>query len=46
MSGSGSGVFAAFRSREAAEEARRRLRRSDWRMPVVESVSKGVEVFR
>lgn len=46
MSGSGSGVFAAFRSREAAEEARRRLNRSDWRMPIVESVSKGVELFR
>ena len=45
MSGSGSGVFAAFSSRRAAEEARRRLRRADWRMPVVESVPKGVELF-
>ena len=45
MSGSGSGVFAAFRSRALAEEARQRLDRTDWRMPIVESVQKGVELF-
>ncbi|MFQ5601372.1 MAG: 4-(cytidine 5'-diphospho)-2-C-methyl-D-erythritol kinase, partial [Candidatus Krumholzibacteriia bacterium] len=46
MSGSGSGIFAAFRSRNAAESARRELARTDWRMPIVESVQKGVEFFR
>jgi 4-diphosphocytidyl-2-C-methyl-D-erythritol kinase len=46
MSGSGSGVFAAFRNVRAAESARRRLDRSDWRMPIVASQSKGVELFR
>jgi 4-diphosphocytidyl-2-C-methyl-D-erythritol kinase len=46
MSGSGSGVFGAFASAAAAEAARRRLARDDWRMPVVESVQKGVELFR
>jgi 4-diphosphocytidyl-2C-methyl-D-erythritol kinase len=46
MSGSGSGVFAAFRNSRAAESARRRLERSDWRMPIVGAQSKGVELFR
>ena len=46
MSGSGSGIFAAFRSVRAAESARRKLDRSDWRMPIVASQSKGVELFR
>ena len=46
MSGSGSGVFAAFKSVRAAEAARRRLERSDWRMPIVESRPCGVELFR
>jgi 4-diphosphocytidyl-2-C-methyl-D-erythritol kinase len=46
MSGSGSGVFAAFGSRRAAESARRRLDRADWRMPIVESRPEGVELFR
>jgi 4-diphosphocytidyl-2-C-methyl-D-erythritol kinase len=46
MSGSGSGVFGAFRSAAAATEARRRMQRDDWRMPVVESRSEGVELFR
>jgi 4-diphosphocytidyl-2-C-methyl-D-erythritol kinase len=46
MTGSGSGVFAAFRTREQAAEARRRLGRTDWRMPIVESLQKGVELFR
>lgn len=46
MSGSGSGVFAAFRSVRAAEGARRKLERSDWRMPIVASQPKGVELFR
>jgi len=45
MSGSGSGVFAAFRTRESAEEARRKLGRSDWRMPVVESTTTAVDFF-
>jgi 4-diphosphocytidyl-2-C-methyl-D-erythritol kinase len=45
MSGSGSGIFAAFRSRVAAEKARRDLHRTDWRMPIVESVPRGVEIF-
>ena len=45
MSGSGSGVFAAFRSREAAVDARRRLGRSDWSTRIVASVPRGVEVF-
>jgi 4-diphosphocytidyl-2-C-methyl-D-erythritol kinase len=46
MSGSGSGVFAAFKSVRAAEAARRRLERTDWRMPIVESRANGVELFR
>jgi 4-diphosphocytidyl-2-C-methyl-D-erythritol kinase len=46
MSGSGSGVFAAFKTVRAAESARRRLERSDWRTPIVESSSVGVELFR
>jgi 4-diphosphocytidyl-2-C-methyl-D-erythritol kinase len=46
MSGSGSGIFAAFRNMQLAESARRRLERSDWRMPIVASQSKGVELFR
>lgn len=46
MSGSGGGVFGAFRSRQAAEWARTQLGRTDWRMPVVESTQKGVELFR
>jgi 4-diphosphocytidyl-2-C-methyl-D-erythritol kinase len=45
MSGSGGGVFAAFRNREDAERARRDLRRSDWRIPIVPSVQTGVELF-
>ena len=45
MSGSGSGVFAAFKRRADAVEARQRLGRTDWRMPIVESVQKGVELF-
>ena len=45
MTGSGSGVFAAFRTRAAADRARRALGRSDWRMPIVPSVARGVELF-
>jgi 4-diphosphocytidyl-2-C-methyl-D-erythritol kinase len=45
MSGSGGGLFAAFATREDAQRARRQLRRSDWRMPVVPSVQTGVELF-
>jgi 4-diphosphocytidyl-2-C-methyl-D-erythritol kinase len=45
MSGSGSGVFAAFGSQRAAEAARRSLERTDWRMPIVESRQEGVELF-
>jgi 4-diphosphocytidyl-2-C-methyl-D-erythritol kinase len=45
MSGSGSGVFAAFKNRKDAVEARHRLGRTDWRMPIVESLQKGVELF-
>jgi 4-diphosphocytidyl-2-C-methyl-D-erythritol kinase len=45
MSGSGSGVFAAFRDATIAEEARRKLGRSDWRMPLVESATTGNEFF-
>ena len=46
MSGSGSGVFGAFKSARSAEEARRRMARTDWRMPIVESRTGGVELFR
>ncbi len=46
MSGSGSGVFGAFGTVRAAERARDKLGRSDWRMPIVESRSTGVELFR
>ena len=46
MSGSGSGVFAAFKTVRAAESARHRLERSDWRMPIAASRSQGVELFR
>lgn len=45
MSGSGSGVFAAFRHRKRAEAARDELGRSDWRMPIVESATSGIEFF-
>ena len=45
MSGSGSGVFGAFRTEAAAEKARREFGRSDWRMPIVPSIEKGVELF-
>ncbi len=45
MSGSGSGLFAAFRNRKGAEAARTELGRSDWRMPIVESTTAGVEFF-
>ena len=45
MSGSGSGLFAAFRTRKGAERARRELGRSDWRMPIVESATTGIEFF-
>jgi 4-diphosphocytidyl-2-C-methyl-D-erythritol kinase len=45
MTGSGSGVFAPFRTRAAAERARRGLGRSDWRMPIVPAVPRGVELF-
>jgi 4-diphosphocytidyl-2C-methyl-D-erythritol kinase len=46
MSGSGSGVFGAFKSVREAEKARRKIGRTDWRMPVVESRQEGVELFR
>jgi 4-diphosphocytidyl-2-C-methyl-D-erythritol kinase len=46
MSGSGSGVFGAFKNLRAAENARRRLARTDWRMPIVESHQGGVDLFR
>ncbi len=45
MSGSGSGLFAAFRTRQRAERARRELGRSDWRMPIVESATAGIDIF-
>ena len=46
MSGSGSGVFGAFKTARAAEEARLRMARTDWRMPIVEARTGGVELFR
>jgi 4-diphosphocytidyl-2-C-methyl-D-erythritol kinase len=46
MSGSGSGVFGAFKSIRDAESARSRIGRTDWRMPVVESRQGGIELFR
>lgn len=46
MSGSGSGVFGAFKNARDAEQARRTMGRTDWRMPVVESRQGGVEAFR
>jgi len=46
MTGSGSGVFAAFGDQRRAERVRRDLGRSDWRAMVVESVRAGVEFFR
>jgi len=45
MSGSGSGVFGAFRTQADAERARREFGRTDWRMPIVPSIGKGVELF-
>jgi 4-diphosphocytidyl-2-C-methyl-D-erythritol kinase len=45
MSGSGSGVFGAFKSARDAENARRKMGRNDWRMPIVESQRGGVELF-
>jgi len=45
MSGSGSGVFGAFRTEAEAEQARREFGRTDWRMPIVPSIEKGVELF-
>ena len=46
MSGSGSGVFGAFKNARSAENARRKMGRTEWRMPVVESQQSGVELFR
>jgi 4-diphosphocytidyl-2C-methyl-D-erythritol kinase len=46
MTGSGSGLFAAFGTRAAAERAQRSLQRRDGATVVVESVRAGVEFFR
>ena len=46
MTGSGSGVFAAFHTRAGAERALRGLQRRDGVAVVVESVRAGVEFFR
>jgi 4-diphosphocytidyl-2-C-methyl-D-erythritol kinase len=45
MSGSGSGVFGAFRTEAEAIRARREFGRTDWRMPIVPSIERGVEVL-
>ena len=45
LSGSGSGLFAACRSRRIAEKCRQQLGRSDWRTPIVESATAGIEFF-
>jgi 4-diphosphocytidyl-2C-methyl-D-erythritol kinase len=46
MSGSGSGVFGAFKTAGGAADARRKIGRTDWRMPIVESRRGGVELFK
>ena len=46
MTGSGSGMFAAFATPEAAARAERGLLRRGWRTVLVESVQSGVEFFR